>query len=53
MMFFTPGISFTPRCTAWETILLVTLTVTLPMPGRVFSLPETCCWMDAMMVLAG
>ena len=33
MMFFTPGISFTPRCTACDTIFCVTLTVTLPTPG--------------------
>ena len=34
----TKGISFTPRCTAWDTILIVTLTVTLPTPGSDFSL---------------
>ena len=34
MMFLTPGTSFTPRCTACETILWPTLTLTLPMPGE-------------------
>ena len=34
-MFLTPGTSFTPRCTEWETILLVTSTLTAPTPGMV------------------
>jgi len=38
MMFFTSGISLTPRWTLCETILLVTLTVTLPTPEMAPSL---------------
>ncbi len=33
MMFFTAGISFTPRCTACEVIFCVMATVTRPAPG--------------------
>ena len=32
-MFFTPGISFTPRCTACDTTFNPTVTVTRPAPG--------------------
>ena len=38
MMFFTPGISFTPRCTECEVIFCVMLTVTRGTPG---SLPTS------------
>ena len=38
MMFFTPGISFTPRCTECDVIFCVMLTVTRGTPG---SLPTS------------
>src|SRR3954468_23500454 len=34
MMFLMPGTSFTPRCTAWETILEWTFTLACTTPGR-------------------
>ena len=51
MMFLTPGTSFTPRCTACETIFFVTLTVTLPTPGMVFSWRLTCLRIGSMLAL--
>ena len=42
MMFLMPGISLTPRCTACDTTLLFTPTVTLPMPGNARSFAITC-----------
>ena len=37
MIFFTPGKSFTPRCTACATILLVMVMFTLVTPGIVLT----------------
>ena len=41
MMFFTFGITFRPRCTACDRILLVTLTLTLTTPGSLRSASTT------------
>ena len=42
MMFLMPGTSFTPRCTACETILAVTFALTLATPGSCRSRSVTC-----------
>ena len=53
MMFFTSGISLTPRCTLCETILLATLTLTLPTPGMAPSFACTILRISSIWVLAG
>jgi len=52
-MFFTPGTSLTPRCTAWETILLVTLTLTEPTPGMPRSLSPISLRIGSIWVFPG
>ena len=42
MMFLTPGISFTPRCTACETIFIRHWPARLPTPAMDLSLATTC-----------
>ena len=51
-MFFTPGTSSTPRCTACETMRMPIVTVTRPAPGsdesaRVTILLSASCWLFA------
>ncbi len=53
MMFLTLGISFTPFCTAWETMRLVTLALTRPMPGRPRSAAATILRIGSICVFAG
>ncbi len=40
-MFLMPGTSFTPRCTAWETIFELTLTLACATPSMRASLSAT------------
>ncbi|MNS42570.1 hypothetical protein D3C72_749510 [compost metagenome] len=51
--FFTPGSSFTPRCTAWATIFMVTATLTLVTPGRLRSAPITSLRIGSNWLLPG
>ena len=53
MMFLMPGISFTPRCTACDTTLLVMPTLTLPAPGNARSLASTCFRIGSNWLLPG
>ena len=53
MMFFTPGISFTPRCTLWATTFQVTLASTASTPGMLRSLSSMICLILAMTIFAG
>ncbi len=53
MMFLTPGSGFRPRWTVWATILTVTLTLTLPTPGRPLSFVITARRMSSSWVFAG
>jgi len=51
-MFFTPGMSFTPRCTACDTIRVAMSTCTRPAPGirrtaSVTSARSASCWLRA------
>ena len=54
MMFLTPGTSFTPRCTACETIFCVTLTLDARHAGQ---LPRaasvTCLRIGSIWLFAG
>ena len=53
MMFLIPGTSFTPRCTACETIFICTLTLACPTPGSDFSLRVISSRMGSSWLFAG
>ncbi len=53
MMFFTLGISCTPRCTAWLMTLVTMLTETLLTPGTVLAAATSALRMAACWLLAG
>ena len=54
MMFFTPGISFTPRCTECDVIFCVMLTVTRGAPGSFADvLARSACFRISCCVFAG
>jgi hypothetical protein len=53
MMFLIPGTSFTPRCTAWGTIFICTLTLACPTPGRDLSFRMTSSRMGSSWLFAG
>jgi hypothetical protein len=53
MMFFTLGISCTPRCTAWLMTLVTMLTDTFSTPGTVLAAATSALRMAACWLLAG
>ncbi len=53
MMFLMPGTSFTPRCTAWETIFEETFTLACATPGSLPSRSATCRRTDSSTPRAG